>query len=82
MDNNNLHWLSYYLEVEGLKIELELSASDANVGILSSDSRQPIIEKSHQLEAGLLNKSDVVAHIVCFCRSFVGLYERKKQNYI
>ena len=33
-------------KLEGLTIELELSASDANVTILSRDSRQPMIEKS------------------------------------
>ena len=31
------------IKVEGLKIKLELSASDANVSILSHDSGQPII---------------------------------------
>ena len=33
------------MRVEGLKIELELSASDANVSILSCDRGQPNIAK-------------------------------------
>ena len=35
----------FLLLLEGLKIELELSASDTNIGILSCDRGQPIIEK-------------------------------------
>ena len=48
--------------LEGLKIELELSLSDANVGVLSRDSRQPIISKS-PAGGGFLNTSDVATQI-------------------
>ena len=39
-DAHMIWWL-----VKGLKIEFELSLSDANVGILTRDSQQPIISK-------------------------------------
>ena len=35
----------FLILIEGLKIELELSASEANISILSHDSQQPIIAK-------------------------------------
>ena len=37
----DVFWLA--IVIEGLKIELELSASDANVNILSRGIRQPIV---------------------------------------
>ena len=60
-------------------IELERSASDANVSILSRGRQQPIIAK-RPAGHGFLNTSDVATHIVHFCWSVVGLYERNKQN--
>ena len=63
-------WVS--LKLEGLKIELELSASDANVSILSCDSRQPI---TANLPAGC----GVFKH-VRFSDSTNGMKERNKIN--
>ena len=50
------HSLNNYLE--GQKIELELSASDANVSIHSRDSRQPLI-------ANALAGGGVFKHVRC-----------------
>ena len=50
--------------LEGRKIELEHSANDANVSILSCDSLQPIIANLPvQLQAGFLNTSDVATWV-------------------
>ena len=51
-----------HISLEGRKIELELSASDANVSILSRNSRQPITAKP-PAENGLLNTSYIATRV-------------------
>ena len=48
--------------LEGLKIYLELSASDANASILSRDSYNQLWQ-TRQVEAGFLNTSGVATRV-------------------
>ena len=45
LPNKNVYLYPFTIKFEGVQIELEHSASDANINILSRDSRQPIIVK-------------------------------------
>ena len=49
--------------IEGLTIELELSANHANVSILSRDSRQPIIAKPPAGGSFFFNTTDVATGV-------------------